>query len=367
MRVQTVCFEFISDGCSLVQFWGAEKSPRLCYVPLAAVWIEAVDRSRIRCFQCLSHLCLVFIRCCSLLLDFSSTAARCSGDFSSTFAAPLQASSPAHRRYPVGRRCSRLHPLGRLATYFSSRARSSPTKLAPARSSFVPSPLRRVPSAPSSPARRSPCAQLRFSARRPLCFFLRCVLLPSAGHLSARLLPAVRAGALRLPRRVPAKPQLGFPFPRRGLCRSLLLPRVPGVVRARSWTQFGAHPAMERSFSAPSCPFLRAGFSSSAMVAVRPSPSRSSLRTACPSSCARSCARPVVELPCAHVLPPCSAPHLLGFSPAAMVALAQSLVAPSRSFLPARLRLPFPVLAFSIISCLYSISSSSAVSSFFTG
>jgi hypothetical protein len=47
MRVQTVCFEFISDGCSLVQFWGAEKSPRLCYVPLAAVWIEAVDRRRI--------------------------------------------------------------------------------------------------------------------------------------------------------------------------------------------------------------------------------------------------------------------------------------------------------------------------------
>jgi hypothetical protein len=93
MRVQTVCFEFISDGCSLVQFWGAEKSPRLCYVPLAAVWIEAVDRSRIRYFQCLSHLCLVFIRCCSLLLDFSSTAARCSGDFSSTFAAPLSLAS----------------------------------------------------------------------------------------------------------------------------------------------------------------------------------------------------------------------------------------------------------------------------------
>jgi hypothetical protein len=56
---------------------------------------------------------------------------------------PLQASSPARRRYP----------LGRPATYFSSRARSSPTKLAPAR---------RHP-----PARRSS-------------------LLPRASHCSAR-------------------------------------------------------------------------------------------------------------------------------------------------------------------------------------
>jgi hypothetical protein len=35
----------------------------------------------------------VFIRCRSLLLDFSSNATRCSGDFSSTFAAPLSPAS----------------------------------------------------------------------------------------------------------------------------------------------------------------------------------------------------------------------------------------------------------------------------------
>jgi hypothetical protein len=49
---------------------------------------------------------------------------------------PRQASSLARCRYPVGRRCSRLHPLGRPATYFSSRARSSPSKLAPPRISL---------------------------------------------------------------------------------------------------------------------------------------------------------------------------------------------------------------------------------------